>query len=270
MSDEIETYREFGTKLEKYLRFATFPLAIKLIKEKSEILNEFKRSHKDLRLEMFVCQNFKMARTYGWTIAVMDEDCSCNLAREVYNWEEMNPEKINFAKQFSAGLYSKDEEVAEEWLQKLYFLPKQYKGIIISPLTRSKILPDVILVYCNPAQAMRLIQAYLYNEGGVLEFTAAGRAGSCHEGVIKTFLTDKPQLVILGNGDRVWGGAQDDEVLFAIPSSKIESILDGLKSTHDAGLRYPIPTYMNYKPGFQLKFKKKAKNRSGGTLVKGD
>jgi len=33
-------------------------------------------------------------------------------------------------------------------------------------------------------------------------------------------------------------------------------------------LRYPIPKYMNYKPGFQNLFKSKAINRAGGTLVK--
>ena len=270
MINELITFHEFGSELEKYLRPATFPLAIKLIKDESEISEDFKRAHKGLHLEMFVCQNFKMARTYGWTMAMMDEDCSCKVARAVYNWDQMTPENLHFARQFSAGLYSKDEETAEEWTKNLYFLPKQYKGIVISPLTRTKVLPDVILVFCNPAQAMRLIQAYLYNEGGVLEFTAAGRAGSCHEGVIKTFLTNEPQLVILGNGDRVWGGSQDDEVLFSIPSTKIESIVDGIKSTHDAGLRYPIPAYMNYKPGFQKAFKKKAVKRSGGTLVKED
>ena len=270
MIDELKMFQAFGTELEKYLRPATFPLAIKLIKDQSEILEDYKRTHRDLHLEMFVCQNFKMARSYGWTMAMMNEDCSCKIARTVYNWDQITPENLRFAKQFSAGLYSKDEETAEEWIKNLYFIPKEYIGIVISPLTRSKVVPDVILVFCNPAQAMRLIQAYLFNEGGILEFTAAGRAGSCHEGVIKTYLTNKPQLVILGNGDRVWGGAQDDEVLFSIPSSKIESMINGLKLTHDAGLRYPIPTYMNYKPGFQIMFKRNAVKRSGGTLVKED
>jgi uncharacterized protein (DUF169 family) len=270
MTDSLEKYHNYGANLEKYLRTATFPLAIKLIKNESEISKDFKRAHNNLDLEMFVCQNFKMARTYGWTMAITDEDCSCKVARTVYNWDEVTPESIEFGNQFSIGLYSSDQKVAEKWTKHLHFLPKRYKGIIISPLTRSKIVPDVILVFCNPAQAMRLIQAQLYNEGGVLEFTAAGRAGSCHEGVIKTFLTNKPQLVILGNGDRVWGGAQDDEILFSIPVSSIKSIIDGLVATHTAGLRYPIPTYMNYKPGFQIKFKKKALKRSGGTLVKND
>ena len=115
---------------------------------------------------------------------------------------------------------------------------------------------------------MRLIHAYLYNKGGTLEFTASGRGGSCHEGVIKTFNTDEPQLVILGNGDRVWGGAEDSEILFSIPKSKLAEIVENLEITHRAGLRYPIPKYMNYRPGFQESFEKRAKDRAGGTLVK--
>jgi hypothetical protein len=43
-----------------------------------------------------------------------------------------------------------------------------------------------------------------------------------------------------------------------------------LEKTHSAGLRYPIPKYMNYTPGFQSKFKTKAKERAQGTLIKED
>ena len=129
-------------------------------------------------------------------------------------------------------------------------------------------VPDIVQIYCLPAQAMRLTQAYLYMEGGMLDFTDAGRIGSCHIGVIKTFQTGKPQLVILGNGDRVWGGAEDYEVMYSIPRSKLEIIIEGLEATHRAGLRYPIPKYMNYKPGFQTSFRRKAVERAGGTLIK--
>ena len=76
------------------------------------------------------------------------------------------------------------------------------------------------------------------------------------------------QLVVLGNGDRVWGGAQDSEVLFSCPRLKLATLIEGLEATHAAGLRYPIPAYMNYKPGFQAAFKKRALDRAGGTIIK--
>ena len=224
----------------------------------------------DLNIQNFICQNFKMVRSYGWTMAITENDCVCKLARAVYGWDPITEENLDFANQFSVGLYSKDLETAQKFNKSLIFLKERYLGIVISPLTRTKIEPDVVQIYCNPAQIMRVIQAYLYMEGGICEFTAAGRIGSCHDGVIKPLLTDKPQLVILGNGDRVWGGAEDNEVMFAMPKSKLELVVEGLEATHKAGLRYPIPKYMNYKPGFQMRFRKKALKRSGGTIIKKD
>ncbi|MFW9952655.1 MAG: DUF169 domain-containing protein [Candidatus Thorarchaeota archaeon] len=268
MSENLEKYQKIGTLLEFYLRPQTFPIAIKLIKKVSEIPQESKHPRRDLKVRTFLCQNFRMARSYGWTITVLEEDCVCKVARIVYRWDEITEDYINFANKFVVSLYAQDEETAEKWGQQLNYIDPEYIGLVISPLTRTKILPDVVQIYCNPAQAMRLIQAYLYFKGGNMEFSASGRGGSCHEGVIKTFNKDEPQLIILGNGDRVWGGADDSEIMFSIPRSKLEMIIDGLKETHKAGLRYPIPKYMNYQPGFQPKFQKNALDRAKGTILK--
>ncbi|TFG00925.1 MAG: hypothetical protein EU541_01030 [Promethearchaeota archaeon] len=265
---DLEPYRNYGKEIEEYIRPTSFPLAIKLIKSEEEIPKNAKRPKKDLNLQNFVCQNFKMARSYGWTIAITEEDVVCKLARMVYRWDDISDETAKWGHKFNVGLYSKDLETSKKLNDCLYLLPEKYFGIVISPLTRTKIIPDIIQIYCNPAQAMRFIQGYLYMKGGVMNFAAAGRMGSCHEGVIKPLQTNEPQLIILGNGDRVWGGAEDNEVLFSLPETKLETIIKGLKATHKAGLRYPIPKYMNYTPGFQLQFKKKATRRAGGTIVK--
>jgi len=268
VSENLAVYQEIGKKIEQYIRPATFPLAVKLIKAESEIPPDAKRPSVDLKVQNFLCQDFKMARSYGWTMAVTKEDCNCKLARAVFGWDPATKETMEFAHQFNIGLYAKDLETSKKLEKHLLSLGNAFWGLVVSPLTRTKIEPDVVLIYCLPAQAMRLIQSYLFNVGGVLEFTAAGRIGSCHDGVIKTYLTKKPQLVILGNGDRVWGGAQDSEVMFACPREKLNTLIEGLETTHAAGLRYPIPNYMNYAPGFQAAFQKKAFKRAGGTIVK--
>ncbi len=264
----MEKFHEIGKKIEKYIRPATFPLAVKLIKNESEIPTEAKRPSIDLKTQNFVCQNFKMARTYGWTIAVTEKDCNCLLARGVYGWDPLTEEGLKWKSNFEVGLYSKDVATSRKIEKHIYLLRDKFQGIVVSPLAWTKVEPDVVLTYCLPAQAMRFIQGYLYMEGGVLEFTAAGRMGSCHVGVPKAILTKKPQLVMLGNGDRVWGGAQDSEVMFSCPREKLDILIEGLEATHAAGLRYPIPAYMNYKPGFQAAFQKRAIKRAGGTIVK--
>lgn len=268
MVSELDRYRKYGERIETLIRPATFPLAVKLITSEDEIRLEYKRPSRDMALQNFVCQNFKMSRTYGWTIAITEKDINCKAARSLYGWDILTDEDKKWAREFSVGLYAKDSATEAKFEQHLYSLNNEYLGLIISPLTRTKVVPDSVLIYCLPAQAMRFVQGYLFMEGGILEFSAAGRIGSCHEGVIKTIKTGKPQYVTLGNGDRIWGGAQDHEVLFACPAEKVDILMEGIERTHAAGLRYPVPQYMNYSPGFQASFEKAAMDRSGGTLKK--
>lgn len=268
MTAELAHYRKLGERIETLIRPATFPLAVKLIRSEKDIKPEYKRASRDMALQNFVCQNFKMSRTYGWTIAVTEADTNCKLARAVYGWDIMTREEQAWAEAFSVGLYARDAAVESKFKEHLYSLEEVFAGLIISPLSRTKVVPDTILVYCLPAQAMRFIQGYLFMEGGALEFSAAGRVGSCHEGVTKTIKTNTPQYVTLGNGDRVWGGAQDHEVMFACPRGKLDVLMEGVERTHQAGLRYPVPQYMNYAPGFQSDFEKTAVERAGGTIRK--
>jgi len=268
MAEDTSTYCEIGRKIEEYIRPLTFPLAVKTIRSEDEIEDGYKRPLKELNLQSFVCQNFKIARSYGWTVAIMKDDINCRAARAVYGWDTVTAQDADMLNQFSVGLYAKDIATARKYAKYLYNLRDRFEGLVISPLSRTRVVPEVVLIYCFPAQAMRLLQGYLYIEGGALEFTAAGRTGSCNEGIAKTLITGKPQLVILGNGDRIWGGAQDSEVMFACPASKLDVLVEGLEATHRAGLRYPVPSYMNYSPGFQASFEKRAKKRAGITLVK--
>ncbi|MCD6585219.1 MAG: DUF169 domain-containing protein [Desulfobacteraceae bacterium] len=270
MDKNLNMFHEMGAKIEKYVRPATFPLAVKVIKSGSDQPSQYKRPSVDLNLRNFVCQNFKMSRTYGWTIEIREEDINCLLARSIYGWDPVTEETVKWSNAFSVGLYAKDTMTSEKLFKHLYRFDEEIQGLVISPLARTKVVPDVVLIYCLPAQAMRFIQGYLYVEGGVLEFSSAGKIGSCHEGIVKAIVTNQPQMVMLGNGDRVWGGAQDSEVMFACPYSKLNSLMEGLEATHNAGLRYPVPQYMNYAPGFQAEFEQKADQRAGGTIAKKD
>lgn len=261
MSKELEIYQEYGRKIEEYLRPSTFPLAIKLIKSEAEIPIKSRRPKSNLKLRNYLCQNFLMTRSYGWTVAVTAEDCACPMVRGIFGWDPITENSFNLFHQFLVGLYAKNLEISKTFEKHINFLNNDFIGLVISPLTRTKIEPDVVQIYGLPAQIMRLIHSYLYFQGEVLEFTSAGRQASCNEGVAKTFLTDQPQLVILGNGDRVWGGAEDSELMFSIPKSKLEHVIKGLEATHKAGIRYPIPKYMNYTPGFLAAFTKRTRKR---------
>jgi|SRR6266498_3443507 len=63
---------------------------------------------------------------------------------------------------------------------------------------------------------MRLVNAALYKRGGRIESTTGGRL-DCAEIVIQTMSTQAPKVIIPCNGDRVFGMAQDTEMVFDLP-----------------------------------------------------
>jgi hypothetical protein len=74
--------------------------------------------------------------------------------------------------------------------------------------------------------------------------------------VTKTLQTGKPQYVTLGNGDRIWGGAPGSRSSVFLPQRQARPSDGRAEKTHAAGLRYPIPQYMNFSPGSSHHLKK--------------
>ena len=260
----MEKWRELGEKITRYIRPATFPLAVRVARDASELDNDFRRP----TVRNFLCQNLTMGRRYGWTIKVLPEDCACLLARGVYGWESPDSYELGGLRNFAVGLYAASVESEKRFAETLEPLGEPAAGMLISPLERTRIEPEVALIYGNAAQMMRLVQSVLYMKGGVLDFTAAGRLGSCTDGIVRAIQLRKPRLVLLGNGDRVWAMAQDDELMFAVPAGELAELVEGIEATHRAGLRYPVPHYMNFEPGFQPEFQQRAMERAGTTIVK--
>ena len=77
-------------------------------------------------------------------------------------------------------------------------------------------------VYANSAQVLRLVHAALYRNGGRVVSTSGGRV-DCAEIVIQTMSTNEPKVILPCTGDRVFGMAQDTEMVFAFPWCYVES-----------------------------------------------
>jgi uncharacterized protein (DUF169 family) len=174
------------------------------------------------------------------------EEQSCPLANAALGWD------TDTAPAFMADFlrimnYARDEESARKRCDDMAKLePGKYSGVVTSPLTRTRVEPHIILVYGNPAQIMRLVHAAAHWTGERVPAEFGGIAGSCNEGVVRTFATAVPRVALPGNGDRVFATAHDDELIFAFPAEWAERILQGLEATSARGIRYPIPTFIDY------------------------
>lgn len=250
----MEEWTRMGRKLRERINPSTMPVAVRIMEEEDHIPSKAKRPLRDLGVKMAPCQGAAMARRYGWTVAFTREDAGCAIASHTYGWERVTDKQgaIHFFTQMD---YAMDEKAATEILDRFRLLELgNHLTVVYSPLERTTVPPDVVLLYVNPAQMMRLIHGATYHSGAALQGSFSGRAASCTEGVIGAYLDKDAKVVVPGNGDRVWGACQDHEMVMAVHALRFPDLVEGLEKTHQRGIRYPVPSYLRYQPevGFTL------------------
>ena len=243
IKDDNISYNE---DLNFYLRPSTFPLAVKMVEEDQEPSPECKRPASDLGADMPLCQAIGVARRNAWSLYLESQDISCASAIIYLGFAEAPEYYLSGEVAFAP--YTQSQEARERRAALLPKLPPgKYKGIVLAPLFKADFVPDAVLIYGNPAQMMRMIQAAVFETGETKTFGAQG-GGSCALEVAGTILGQDINLVFPGNGARVFGGVQDDELVCGIPRPRQDDMIEWLKQTHRGGQRYPIPKYAIYRP----------------------
>jgi len=245
--------------LNRLIRPLTFPLAVKLVKSVDEFPEKARRPSRDMGFKTNPCVAMTMARKYGWTVGMTADDNACLIAAYTYGWSESESESEKALIDFMVVMkYSANENAAKTTMQaveQVKLSKGKYAGVVFSPLERTRINPDLVMIFCNPAQLMRLVHGATQETGVSVQSVFSGRAGTCTEGVLQTLKTGEPKVVLPGNGDRVWAMVQDEEIAFTIPANWLDPVIRGLEATHQTGIRYPIPVDVRHEPLFpgQLK-----------------
>ena len=217
--------KQVNETLNLYVRPQTFPLAFKLCQSESDLPERVRIPKRDLGYPVTLCQAYGIARRFRWVVAVGKDDQCCSGGASTMGFVAERPGDDSL-KRLESGKYS---------------------HLLIAPVEITEFEPDLIMLYGNPAQVMRLVQASGRGAGQSVSAVATG-FGDCGDIVARTILTDQCQFIMPSGGDRVFGGTQDDEVIFAMPGSKVEAVIKGLEDTHRGGFRYPILTDLRHAP----------------------
>jgi MtaA/CmuA family methyltransferase len=238
--------------LQTYVRPQTFPVAIRMLRPGEPIPERARRPARDFGKLSMNCQVIDMARRYGWTIALTRDDSICSLGITALGFDR--PTHLYNSGTLCEGMYTATKEAgarSEAAVDK--FDPGAYQALLVAPLERATFEPDVVVVYANPAQVMRLTQAALWKDGGRLASSFQGRI-VCADIIVTTMQTGRPQVILPCSGDRIFGQTQDHEMAFAIPWARMADIIEGLEGTHRGGIRYPITQFMEYEAKMPPKY----------------
>ena len=217
--------KKVNETLNTYIRPQTFPIAIRLFTAKETLPAKVKIPVKDMGHPIALCQAWGLSRRYGWAVAVGKKDQCCIGGHVAMGFMDNPP----------AGDTNNRHE------------PGTYAYMLSAPIDRTDFEPELIALYVNSAQAMRLAQAATNGGGGIGPTFATGM-GSCGDMVARTVKTDLNQFILPSGGNRVFASTQDDELIFTIPKSKIDLMMKALADTHAIGFRYPVLADVRHRP----------------------
>jgi len=243
LKDELQNYNK---RLSYYIRSSTFPLAIKMVETPDIPDEKIRRPKKQLNLSLTLCQAIGICRKHGWSILLERDDISCPSAILFLGLAEA-PESYWQGKFVFAPNNQTEKARAAKSNSLPRFPLKKYSGILISPLFKAAFEPDCVLIYGNAAQMMRFVQASVFKTGEDLKCVQQG-GGTCALEVVEPILKGEVGLVLPGNGARIFGLVQDDEMVFSIPYRKMKDIIFYLQESHKGGQRLPIPQYGMFSP----------------------
>ena len=233
-------------ELQTYIRPQTFPVAIRMLRPGEAIPDRARRPARDFKKLSMSCQVIDMARRYGWTIALTREDHICSLGITAIGFDKPLPDlqrghalrgHVHRDQGGGPALRGGHRQVRARRVR---------DACSSRPLDRATFEPHVVCVYANPAQVMRLTQAALWKRGGRLTSSFEGRA-VCADIIVTTMQTGEPQVdpPLLGRPHlRPDPGPRD-----GVQPSRgrwMEEIVEGLRGTHNGGIRYPITQFMEY------------------------
>lgn len=232
--------KDAAEKLIDLLRLASYPLGVRFFERKADVPPFFKKPEAKVNL----CQLMALARQNGLLVAGSAEDMVC-VAGAAFLGMVKIPDRLASGK--LSVPYHLNKHVAKKKMECVPALEKAHEAIGFFPLGKVLMDPDVVLIYGDAAQMMRLVQAHVYHDGIPLDITTIGEF-ACAYSIAYPFIEKKAHMTIPCYGERKYAQVGDDQLVFSIPFELLDRIIEGLTETHKKGARLPMVRQLDYVP----------------------
>jgi uncharacterized protein (DUF169 family) len=233
------------------LRLKTPPVSVSFLDGPEAFDAKTRRPSGDLGRRITFCQAVTMARLYGWSVGLTRKDIICVPAMLAFGFSGASSPADRLGNLFCEVDFARSAENGVAEVETMYRLNNgEYPAILVKPLGRGDVLPNVVAIYANPAQIMRMVQAIVYVTGVRIVGNFGGKV-ECTEYLLAPFRTREPRVAIPGMGDRIFSMTQDDEMVLSLPVEGLSALVSGLENAgRSIGARYPVTHYQAFEPVF--------------------
>jgi len=245
----LKQVHEYGHELEIWLRMRVHPIAIKMLKNRGEVPEGAIIPTRDWKHKFSLCQSFARSQRNGETIAMFKKDHWCFEPVVGLGLAEKSEFFLEGHHRYPDSV--KDLQAAAEWCRNMPHLQYgEYQGIVSAPVHKCNFMPDVIAMHVNGMMTSQLLIVKTWIDGKDVRSQLSGHA-ACVYATVPAFLTKECQVSIPCKGDRRLAAAQDDEILFTIPTAMLPDFIEGIHWLQDHN--WGIPMLQEYKEEYDLK-----------------
>ncbi len=231
----VEQMNAYGKDLLNMLVLRTYPIAIKMLKDESEIPQGAVRPKRDLKEHYSACQAFGIVRRRGTTLAMFLEDHWC--FEPIIGYGLVEPPQ-DFLEGSGSAFFIQDKAAAKKRSGEFPLLPyKKYAGMVLAPLHKANFAPDLTVFYCNATQLRHLLFCLMLKNGYRVTSTL-DPLWSCVLSVVPPLLSGDCQVTVPDPGEFERGCVGDDEMMFTVPSGRMEELMYGVYHYEKTGMGY--------------------------------
>lgn len=233
---DLEKINSAGQTLETYLQLRTAPIALKLIDENEIPEGCVRTSEKGKRFAL--CQAFAAVRRNRGAFAMFKEDHWCLWPLISFRNVTLDEDDVSY---LGAKQFIKDPEKSLEFYKKSFPMineEKKKSGIAIAPLSSCTFTPDVVVIYCTPAQLRQLLMAAKHNDALVPD-SSLHTVNSCSAAVLPVINGETDYNVAIPDpGEFERSLAWDDEMIFSVSQRKLNVLVSSVRGIAEMGFGY--------------------------------
>lgn len=216
-------YKTISKKMKDKLGLERSPVAVKLVLREEDLPEGVERISEPARHCEMV-----MRASRGEIFYALGEDQECKGGAGAIGADEM-PEKVKTGEfYYGLGRFS-SFPAAKRTLDLIPKIDLKFYAVVYAPLEKVEFDPDVIVVVCNPAQALRLVQALVYTKGGRVRGDFAGIQSICADAVAGPYMRGEANITLACSGSRQYSDIREDELIVGLTAENIECIMEALE-----------------------------------------
>ena len=233
----IAEFNSLGRELEENLILRYSPIALKLIYSEDEIPEGSLRPSRDRGDRLAMCQAYAMVRRNRVSLTMLKDDHWCVWPLVSYGLVKLDGDDYDY---MGTKFFIKDPERSKRFLREEYPVlrsERQPIGFTLAPLRSCNFIPDIITVYCRPAQIRSILMAAKMQSGDMLNVTL-DPVDSCVHSSIPVLNGQDYNITFPDPGEYERAMTDEDEVMFTMRAEKLPELLEGLRFLSGAGFGY--------------------------------